>query len=236
MTWLQGLILALDTETTGVNPDADRVVTVCVGRSERPGDWTVVESALVNPGVPIPDGATAVHGITTEKATAEGADPAEALHLVRKWLQAAADNEVPVVLHNAIYDLTLLDAEFRRHLDKPMPDGLVVVDTLVLFRRFDHSTGSRTLEQLAHRNGIRFPAHDAEADALTALRLLHILAGDNDLLPLVPLHALQERQRVWSEAQQQAAYWRRRGNGHNPDPDIRPWPYGPIQTIRKDAA
>ena len=39
MTWLQGLILALDTETTGVNPDADRVVTVCVGRSERPGDW-----------------------------------------------------------------------------------------------------------------------------------------------------------------------------------------------------
>lgn len=235
-SWLDRPILALDTETTGADPDTDRIVTVCVGRSEWLGDWRVQESALVNPGIPIPEAATKVHGITTEQAASKGEEMADVVERVFRLLRKAATVGTPVVLHNAIFDLTLLNNSFSQYLGEAMPAGLQVLDTLVLFRRFDTSTGSRTLENLAYRHGIRFPAHDAEADSLAALRLLHIIAAENDLLPLVPLEALHERQQVWSDAQQQALYWRRRGNGSATEPDIRPWPYGPTQPIRKDTA
>ena len=184
MSWLQSPILALDTESTGTDPETARVVTYCLGRSDRPGQWEPVESWLIDPGCPIPPEATAVHGITDEQA-AEGDTPELALGQLEVELRAAAFAQVPIVLHNAPYDLTLLDREFRRHLGVGIPDGLIILDTLVLFRRFELTTGSRTLGKLAERHGILFPAHDAEADALAALRLLHILCGINELLPWV---------------------------------------------------
>ena len=235
MNWLNLPAVAWDTETDSPDPTDAHIVTACIGLGEPDERIWTTRTWLLRPDRPIPAEATAVHGITTEHATEHGMDRVQAIGEIRDTLADRWAEGVPVVGHNAPFDCTVLDRELRRNGLPALVVAGPVLDTLVLFRRFDHSTGSRTLEQLAHRNGIRFPAHDAEADALTALRLLHILAGDNDLLPLVPLDALQERQRVWSEAQQQAAYWRRRGNGHNPDPDIRPWPYGPIQTIRKDA-
>ena len=57
-------------------------------------------------------------------------------------------------------------------------------------------TGSRRLGALAERHGITFPAHDADADALASLRLLHITAGIDEVIPHVgprTLHRLQER-------------------------------------------
>ena len=118
-----------------------------------------------------------------------------------------------MVAHNAAYDLTVLDREFRRHVGEPIPDGLIVLDTLCLFRRFDWTTGGRSLGKLAERHGITFPAHDAEADALASLRLLHILAALNDTLPLIPADVLHEAQRMWWVAQQDAAESNALGDG-----------------------
>lgn len=174
MTWLDGPLGALDTETTGTDPETARVVTACVGMSMAPGQWSPMEWRL-NPGVPIPAGAAAVHGITDADVT-DWSAPADALAEIRGRLVNAATYEVPIVGHNLAYDLTLLDREFRRHLGAELPVGLLVLDTLVLSRRFDLTTGGRRLEQLAARHGITFPAHDATADALASLRLLHILA------------------------------------------------------------
>lgn len=232
MSWLTSPLLAVDTESTGTNPESDRIVTLAIGRSAGPGDWTLIEDSLINPGMPIPPDATRVHGITDEQA-AQGADPAEVLSSVLDILTQAAERRVPIVAHNVPYDATLIDRELRRHLGHGLPDGLLWLDTLVLFRRFDLTTGSRTLESLAHRHGITFPAHNAAADALASLRLLHILAGDNDLLPLVPVSYLQERQRAWSEAQQLAAEYRRRGNGHAPQPIETGWPVRPLLKERE---
>lgn len=212
MTWLDLPKLALDTETTGIDPETDRIVTVAIGRSQRAGDWTLIEDSLVNPGIPIPAEATKVHGITDEQA-AEGSPPAEVLESVHEILTQAVERHIPVVAHNAPFDLTLLDREMRRHLSTPLPSGLIVLDTLALFRRFDFTTGGRKLESLASRHGIKFPAHNAAADALAAVQLLHIIAAANDLLPLVNPRDLHERQAVWAPAQQRAAHYKRIGNG-----------------------
>ena len=212
MTWLDGPKLALDTETTGTDPEEARVVQYCLGMSQGVGNWTP-KTSIVDPGVPIPEGATNVHGITDEKVRRDGRTPELALYDLWKWLAHAATAQIPVVAHNAAYDCTVLDREFRRHLGEPLPARLIVLDTLCLFRRFDWTTGGRSLSKLAERHGITFPAHDAEADALTSLRLLHILADMNDVLPLVPAASLHEAQRGWWGQQQDAAEAKAAGNG-----------------------
>lgn len=77
--WHRAPMMAFDLETTGTSPATDRIVTAAVlhihpaeGRVER-HEW------LLNPGVAIPEEATAVHGVTTEQALAHGCAPAGAL-------------------------------------------------------------------------------------------------------------------------------------------------------------
>ena len=211
-TWLGRTMYSLDTESTSLDTESARVVTLTLGRSTSPGHWSP-KSYLLDPGVEIPAEATAVHGITTEHAQKEGMQPGHALHEVWLWLTQIATGRTPLVIFNAPYDLTLLDREFRRHLGEPLPTGLIVLDTLCLFRRFDWTTGGRSLSKLAARYGITFPAHDAEADALASLKLLHILAGLNDLLPLITPATLHEAQQCWWVQQQDAAEARALGSG-----------------------
>ena len=225
MTWLDSPLIALDTETTSADPETARVVTACIGMSMAPGQWSPMEWQL-NPGVPIPAGAAAVHGITDADVT-DWSAPDDALAGIRGRLVNAATYEVPIVGHNLAYDLTLLDREFRRHLGQGLPDGLLVLDTLVIWRRLERETGSRRLSQLAERHGIVFPAHDATADALASLRLLHILADRHDFLTHIPARELQDLQAVWYATQQNTAHQARLGRGDHADPPDTSWPLRP---------
>lgn len=212
--WLDCPLIALDCESTGVDPETARVLSICFGLSMEPGRWqpTVL---WVAPEDEVPEGAQRVHGLTREivKANAAGMSRADALEMVAARLDAAAERETPLVLHNAPYDLTLLEHEVRRELGRRLPDGLLVLDLLVLHRRLNRLTGSRRLEVLAAQNGITFPAHDAEQDALATLRLLHILANENELLPLVPVRDLMPLQERWYAEQQEQAQAKALGNG-----------------------
>jgi DNA polymerase-3 subunit epsilon len=76
-------LAAFDIETTGIDCESDRIVTAAVtlaggGRPLESHAW------LVDPGIEIPAGATAVHGVSTERARAEGRSPAEAVE--RQWI------------------------------------------------------------------------------------------------------------------------------------------------------
>ena len=69
--WLAGEMLGFDFETTGVDrftdvPVSYALVTVVAG------DVVSSSSGLIDPGREIPAGASAVHGISTERARAEG--------------------------------------------------------------------------------------------------------------------------------------------------------------------
>lgn len=200
MTWLEGPMYALDTETTSADPEQARILTACIGLSERPGQWDAMEFHM-NPGAPVGD-SQKVHGISDEQA-AQWPEPEEALRILRRELVRTEGR--PIVGHNLAFDCTVLDREFRRHLGEGLPEGLVFIDTLVLYRRLDMTTGSRRLEKLAERAGITFPAHDSAADSLASLRILHILAMRVDFLPRIPLSDLQDLQARWYAEQQQHA-------------------------------
>ncbi len=73
MTWNAGPFLAFDTETTGVDVENDRVVTACLIKIV-PGQLAETRNWLIDPGVEIPEAATAVHGVDTEKARNDGED------------------------------------------------------------------------------------------------------------------------------------------------------------------
>jgi len=107
--WHQTPLAALDFETTGVDPHHDRVLSYAL--LDQPG---VELSGLIDPGVPIPAGASQVHGITA--ASLVGAPPsAEGLRVVLDWVQGVIDRTIPLVVFNAAYDLTMLRAEARRN-------------------------------------------------------------------------------------------------------------------------
>lgn len=209
MTWLDGTLYALDTETTSPDPEEARILTACLGASSRPGDWQPHEYRM-NPGVPVGD-SERIHWISDERAS-QWPDPAEQLGDL--WAELVMIQGSPIVGHNVSYDATVLDREFRRHLGKGLPKRLLFLDTLVLYRRLDWTTGGRRLENLAERHGINFPAHDSTADALASLRILHILAMRNDVLPHLPLDALQALQARWYAEQVQHMQDKYTGTGY----------------------
>ena len=55
-------VAVFDLETTGIDPDKDRIVQIAIIRVEPDGRRTTFET-MVNPEVPIPPEATKVHGI-----------------------------------------------------------------------------------------------------------------------------------------------------------------------------
>ncbi len=145
--WHDQELLGFDLETTGIDrffdvPVSFALVTVVGGG--------VVErrTSLVDPGREIPEGATAIHGITSERARADGMALTDAVVLLADAIVAASRRGIPIVGMKLDYDLTILDFQCRQ-LDGP---GLAdrgfagpVLDALVLDRRFDrYRKGRRT--------------------------------------------------------------------------------------------
>ena len=99
MSWIDDPWMGFDTETTGVRALKDRLVTAALvlridGASYRSGVSSPDQVAtwLTDPGVEIPEQATAVHGITTEQAHRDGRPIEEVLHelagsIVEHWLR-----------------------------------------------------------------------------------------------------------------------------------------------------
>lgn len=70
--WYEGPLAAFDTETTGVDVEEDRIVSAALVVQDGPGARPRVTRWLVNPGVPVPEGATAVHGLTDQHLQLNG--------------------------------------------------------------------------------------------------------------------------------------------------------------------
>lgn len=210
MSWHLGRLAAFDIETTGTDPERDRIVTAAVslvGASfeGRHRAW------LIDPGVEIPAEASAVHGITTERARAEGMQAHRAVEEITTVLAACLRQGAPIVAFNARFDLTILDREARRHGVVPLvqrvggTDGLIVVDPFVLDKQVDrYRPGKRTLEAVCTHYHVRLDqAHAANADALAAARVAYRLATRTPELRDLDLRSLHAQQIEW--AAQQAA-------------------------------
>lgn len=121
-------ILFFDTETTGLplwkepsdHPDQPHIVDLACEL------WLGDQMAealdvIVNPGVEIPEDVAAIHGITTERAIAEGIAKAEAVERFHDLVKRAD----LLVGHNVSFDIRMMRIETARvtgeKWDNPLP-------------------------------------------------------------------------------------------------------------------
>jgi DNA polymerase-3 subunit epsilon len=203
-------LCVFDLETTGINTDEDRIVTCFIGRVMRDGQVNGSYSWLVNPGIPIPEGASAIHGITDEVAQRDGADPATAIAEMLTVLRRSIAGGRPIVAYNASFDLSMLNAEARRYGLEPIEDFGPVLDPYVIDKAIDrYRKGKRTLSVTAEYYGVLLEdAHDAQADAVATGRVAWALLAKTEE---THLHALHERQVAWAleQAESFQAYLRK---------------------------
>ena len=159
-------MLAFDLETTSANPKEARIVTSALVRIDG-RDVQKVEH-LADPGIEIPQEATNVHGITTEKARAEGRPHEEVLKDTVEAIQAAWEDGLTLIVYNAAFDLTVL-----RSLTGDFTVTGPVYDPYVIDRVSDKwRKGKRTLGAVCEHYGVELSnAHEATADALAAARV-----------------------------------------------------------------
>jgi DNA polymerase-3 subunit epsilon len=223
--WFEGPLLGFDTETTGVNVDRDRIVQAALVNGAAPGGETA-STWLIDPGVPIPPGATRVHGITDEHVRTGGRAPAEALAEVAAALRGAVEAGVPVVAFRAGFDCTLLSYELERH-GIPQPDWtrMAIVDPSVLDKRVDkYRKGKRTLGVTAAHYGVpHSEAHSAAGDAVATVALARAIGAMYPEVGDVTAQDLHASQIQWhaEDAASLEAYFRRKGRDETIE---RRWP------------
>lgn len=230
-----------DTETTGPDPTTARIVTAALivrggGRPDSAMSW------VINPGVPVPEEAAAVHGYTTARVQAEGRPPTEALDEIASLLADAARWGMPLVAFNQSFDWTVLHHDLLRNglptvVDRVGPGvALPLIDPHVIDKQVVprlRGAGQRKLKPTAERYGVVVENwHEAAADATAALGIAEAqferharLAGVWALGPA----ALFEAQQKWRAAQQDSlrGYFAGRGE-HDKARSVRgEWPLIP---------
>ena len=166
-------LAVFDTETTGLDTRSSRIVTAFVGLIDAQGNTVEAASWLANPGVPIPQQASDVHGITDEIATRDGRPAHEVVGEIGTTLGGYFSRGIPVVAYNASYDFSILHHEMVRHGLSPLSDPRPIVDPMVLDRALDtYRKGKRTLQMATAHYLVRFDdAHTADADAIASGRV-----------------------------------------------------------------
>src|SRR5262249_10176327 len=153
---------------TGLDPNIDRVIEVCVVR-RRGNEIEDSLETLVNPGKDARFG-TDVHGIRPESLV-----DAPAFSDISERVISLLEGAVPVA-HVAQWDVTFLEAELAR-LGRPVRFPFYL-DTLVLSRRAIRAE-SHALGALAEQLGIpRGVAHRAGEDVRVLVALFEHLTAD----------------------------------------------------------
>lgn len=158
-------IVFFDLETTGTSTTSDRIVQIAAAKLQPSLNGEIeIKKVLVNPGMPIPPGATKVHGITNEmvKDKPTFASYAKSLFELMSGCNLAGFNI-------RTFDVPLLAEEFSRvGIDFPEP-GMCYFDSCRIF----HSKEPRDLSA-----AVRFytgseltGAHDAGADVVGTIEV-----------------------------------------------------------------
>jgi DNA polymerase-3 subunit epsilon len=167
--------VVFDTETTGLDPAADRVVSLAAvrvrGGAVKRGE---IFDALVNPERAIAPASTRLHGITDEMVR-----EAPPLEVVLPAFLRFVDGAV-LVGHQVWFDLRFLSDAGRRLGLPPLGEGRAVLDTLSLSEIAHGPFERHGLEEIAGRLGVVIRGrHSALGDALATadafVRLLPLL-------------------------------------------------------------
>lgn len=168
--------VVFDTETTGLNifntspKQLDKIIQI--GAIQVKGGKVVKETAyneMINPGMPIPEKATAVHGITDEMVK----DKKTMEHVLKGFLDGYLNKKNGVIVaYNSKFDITILNNAIREHnmysnADLKQKQPFKVLDPFILIQRIHPYLGVR--KKLGEQYKYLFAktmenAHDAFAD------------------------------------------------------------------------
>ncbi|MFI0265686.1 exonuclease domain-containing protein [Streptomyces luteogriseus] len=229
--WWDGDFVVFDTETTGKDYETAHIVTAFIGTVGPDGGERDAWTHRIRPDIPIPEEATAVHGITNEMAQYY-AEPTFVLPGIVNALVLALNQGLPIVAFNARYDFTVLDRDCRRHgipTLSEMTAGLIqpVLDPYVLDKSVDqYRRGKRTLTAMSAHYGVTLTdAHEASADAIAAGHVGRAIIKSYKGLQ-IPLERLHRAQEIY--AAQQALSLERFLRQKESDPSIRCEPQWPL--------
>ncbi|GAB4363420.1 MAG: hypothetical protein Kow00114_19450 [Kiloniellaceae bacterium] len=162
-------VVALDTETTGLDVKTDRVVEIAAVRLKGGVAGAAPSyAALIDPGVPIPPASTAIHSITDDEVAGAARFP-DAMAAFAAWVGKSV-----VVGYSIGFDLAVLKAEHQRHgLVWTPPRSLCVRHLMQLVAP---ELPNQSLEVAARYLGVEVgERHRALGDAETAARIFKAL-------------------------------------------------------------
>ncbi len=201
-------MIVLDTETTGLEVRSDRIVQIGAVRmrgTEITGDRLEL---LVDPGVPIPESARRIHGLSDADVAGAPA-PDVALRQLAAFIGGAV-----VAGHSVHFDLAILRHEAARHgVDWQEPRAL---DTALLAAALEPGRLDHSIESLAFGYGIEVAdRHTAPGDALVTARILAAMIGslrERGVRSLAEAEAFQLRASALVQQQDTAGWYARPGD------------------------
>lgn len=157
-------LIAFDTETTGTNPDKDRIVEITLAEPDRPArTWRI------NPEMRIPPGATEIHGIRDEDVANE-----PTFATLAPILESMLEGATLIGYNSRSFDTLILDAELRRAGRKGLPlDTLREIDVMRIWQALEPRSltgASRRWLRRDHKD-----AHSSAADVRTTLDVLQAM-------------------------------------------------------------
>lgn len=204
--WLDIPLAVIDFETTGFDEHLDRVVEVGVVCFSR-GEISARHNWLIQPGMPIPESAISVHGIT-DAMVAE----APFFYEIAQELRDALKGHLPVA-YNALFDRKFMHAEMARaSVVRDVPPAIDAqvtwVDPLVWVRELMADEKSKRLGDICERLGIPLSdAHRAWADAEATGRVLMALA---ERMPKSYAELIRIQNQYAARQEAELADWRKR--------------------------
>ena len=166
--WQDTPLAVIDTETTGLRT-TDKAVDIAIARFER-GKLVAQATSLINPGMPIPAEATAIHGITD--AMVQG------MPTIDEWFAlpdvAALLLGAQPAAYNEQYDRRYVPLDAFGDPSWPWIDVMSFVTKVDAFAK---GKGRHKLGASCERHGVVFDgaAHRALPDAVATGKLMHVL-------------------------------------------------------------
>ncbi|MFF4726430.1 exonuclease domain-containing protein [Streptomyces mirabilis] len=234
LRWTRKPLVGFDVESTDLDVENGRIVTGSVVRwgGGLPTEARTWRSDLG--GAEISAGATAIHGISTEQARAEGAPAAAVIAAIAAALSEYAAHAYPIVVMNAPFDLTMLERECARYGVRSVWDATpVVLDPMVLDRHLDrYRKGKRTLVDLCHHYRVKLEggAHNSEVDAKAACGVTWKIGQRFQWVGREDVGELHEMQARWArELHEDRRAWQLERFGEA-DESPWDWPFIPAPT------
>jgi DNA polymerase-3 subunit epsilon len=203
--WWEHDVALFDTETTGFPENDARIVEVGVARFHK-RECVAKWGSLINPGVPIPEEASAIHGIT-DADVRYAPTFLQALPRILNLMHGAWP-----AAYNAVFDQSMFNIEVNHAgielPPHPMTDPTKIwLDPLTWVRKIDGIWAGNKLTEAATRWNVSLNnAHRAEFDACASGELLYRIGRQN--MPSVTMCELLRQQRVvWREHEEERRTW-----------------------------